>query len=194
MKLPWLNKKIILASKSPRRSDLLKAAGFDFEVKTKEVEENFPEDLPVTKVAAFLAKKKAHAAKVFLDHENILLAADCIVVLGNTIFGKPKDFDDAKRILKALSGKVHQVITGVCLLSLKKEKVFSSISYVHVKELTDAEIEFYIHQFQPFDKAGSYAIQEWFGLCKIAKIEGLYSNIVGLPIEPIYTALKEWEE
>ena len=192
MKLPWFNKKIILASKSPRRSQLLKAAGFDFEVKTKEVEESFPNDLAVGEVAAYLAKKKAYAAKEFLTNDNILLAADCIVVLGNTIFGKPKDFEDAKRILRALSGKVHQVITGVCLLSSKKEKVFSSISYVHVEDLSDEEIEFYIRKFKPYDKAGSYAIQEWFGLCKISKIDGLYSNIVGLPMEPIYAALKDW--
>ena len=187
-----LNKKLILASKSPRRSQLLQEAGFSFEVKTKEVEESYPEDLPTLEVAAYLAKKKAYAAKSFLKEDHILLAADSIVTLGDEIFGKPKDDDDAKRILMCLSGKEHLVITGVCLLSTEKEKVFSSISKVTVDELTLEEIDYYIQNYQPFDKAGSYAVQEWFGLCKVSKIEGLYSNIVGLPVEAIYKALIEF--
>jgi nucleoside triphosphate pyrophosphatase len=185
-------KKIILASKSPRRSQLLKEAGFDFVIKTKEVEESYPADLEVEKVAEYLAKKKAYAAKEFIEKDSVLLTADSIVTLENEIYGKPKNADDAFRILRELSGKVHKVITGVCLLSLTKERSFSSISKVHFEQLSDEEIRNYIEEFQPFDKAGAYAIQEWIGLCKISKIEGLYSNIMGLPVAEVYKELREF--
>lgn len=184
--------KIILASKSPRRSQLLKEAGFDFIVKTKETEETYPADLEVEKVAEYLAKKKAFAAKEFIEKDSILLAADSIVAVGNKIYGKPKDAKDAYRILAELSGKTHKVITGVCLLSSTKEKSFSSVSKVHFEPLSDEEIRYYVDEFQPFDKAGAYAIQEWIGLCKISKIEGLYSNIMGLPMAEVYRELHKF--
>lgn len=183
------DKKIILASKSPRRSQLLSEAGFDFEIKTKEVEEDYPADLAVEAVAPYLARKKALASRDIIQDDEILLAADSVVILGDTIFGKPTDRDDAIRILEALSGNMHQVITGVCLLSKEKEQTFSGISKVYIDELSRAEIEYYIDKFKPFDKAGSYAIQEWIGLCKISKIEGTYSNIMGLPVNLVYKAL-----
>lgn len=186
-----LNKKIILASKSPRRKQLLEQAGFNIEIKTKEVEENYPPDMPAHEVAPFLAEKKAMACSDFLiDKKDILLAADSIVILNNKIYGKPKDRADAIQILKELSGSVHQVITGVCLLSQHKKRIFSSISDVHMQPLSDNEIHYYIDKFQPYDKAGSYAIQEWIGLCKISKIEGTYSNIMGLPMEMVYRELE----
>jgi len=193
MKLKSFDKKIILASKSPRRSQLLREAGFRFEVKTKEVEESYPNHLAPEKVAEHLAEKKAAAAKEFLQSGEIILAADSLVVLENTIFGKPLNYSDAVRILEALSGKMHRVITGVCLLSEKKKFVGSSISKVHFEKFSRKEIEFYIENHQPFDKAGAYAIQEWIGLCKASKIEGLYSNIMGLPVELVYRALKEFD-
>ncbi len=183
------NRKIILASKSPRRSQLLKEAGFNFEVKTKEVEESYPSDLPIEDVAAYLARKKARASKDFIQNGEIILAADSIVVLGDTIYGKPEDDEDAYQTLKRLSGKIHKVITGVCLLSEEKITSFSSVSKVHMMELTDEEIEYYIEKYQPYDKAGSYAIQEWIGLCKISRIEGTYSNIMGLPVDVVYKEL-----
>lgn len=182
-------KKIILASKSPRRRQLLKEAGLEFVVKTKEVEETYPDDLEADKVAEYLAIKKANASREFLENGTILLAADSIVTLGNKIYGKPKNEADAFQILSALSGKEHKVITGVCLLSKEKELSFSSISLVQFEPLSEAEIRFYIEKFQPYDKAGAYAIQEWIGLTKIAKIEGLYSNIMGLPVADVYKAL-----
>ena len=185
-------KKIILASKSPRRSQLLKAAGFDFVVKTKEVEETYPDDLKADDVAEYLAKKKAYAAREFIKNDTILLAADSIVTLGETIYGKPKDEEDAFQILNALSGKEHKVITGVCMLSAIKEKSFSSISMVQFEPLSEEEIRYYIEKFKPYDKAGAYAIQEWIGLTKITKIEGLYSNIMGLPVADVYKALLEF--
>lgn len=185
-----LDKKIILASKSPRRSQLLKQAGFKFEVKTTEVEETYPPDLHTDQVAVYLARKKAKAAQGFLNQPGeVLLAADSIVIQDGVIFGKPKDKADAFRILKSLSGKMHRVITGVCLLSKQKEKSFSSISKVYFEDLTEEEINFYIEEYQPYDKAGAYAIQEWIGLCKISKIEGIYTNIMGLPVELVYREL-----
>lgn len=187
-----LKRKIILASKSPRRSQLLREAGFNFEVKTKEVEEDFPATMPVNEVAEYLAEKKANASKEFLTDNEILLTADSVVILGNEIFGKPENHEDATRILKKLSGNEHQVITGVCLLSKEKKVTFSGVSKVQLEELSEEEIEYYVNKFQPFDKAGAYAIQEWIGLCKISKIEGTYTNIMGLPMELVYRKLSEF--
>ena len=187
-----LEKKIILASKSPRRSQLLREAGFQFEIKTLEVAEDYPADMKADKVPQFLAEKKAESSKGFLEKDKIILAADSVVILGETIFEKPKDYDDAVRILSALSGHQHRVITGVCLLSQNKKLVFSGVSKVQFEALSATEIDFYINKYKPYDKAGAYAIQEWIGLCKISKIEGTYSNIMGLPVELVYRALKEF--
>ncbi len=188
-----LNKKIILASKSPRRKHLLEQAGFNIEIKTKEVEENYPAGLPVAEVAPYLAEKKAMACMDFLTTENdLLLAADSVVILNDKIYGKPADYKDAFQILRELSGNVHEVITGVCLLSKKRKKIFSGLSRVHFQPITDAEISYYLKTCQPYDKAGAYAIQEWIGLCKISKIEGTYSNIMGLPMEEVYRELVNW--
>ncbi|MGB1217143.1 MAG: Maf family protein [Saprospiraceae bacterium] len=184
------DKKIVLASKSPRRSQLLQEAGFDFEVRTCEVEEEYPADLPVEDVAAYLARKKARESKHLLQNEQeILIAADSIVVMGDTIYGKPKDYEDACRTLKTLSDNSHQVITGVCILNHEKIQSFSSVSKVFMSPLSHEEIEYYIKTFEPYDKAGSYAIQEWIGLCKISRIEGTFSNIMGLPVEKLYREL-----
>ena len=184
------NKKIILASKSPRRSQLLREAGFHFDIKTKEVDEIYPEDMPAEQVAPYLAELKAMACREFLRADDeILLTSDCVVILDGNIYGKPTDLEDAKMILRALSGRVHTVMTGVCLLSNHKKKVFSAISKVHFDELDEEEINYYLEKYQPYDKAGSYAIQEWIGLCKISKIEGTYSNIMGLPMDAVYKEL-----
>jgi septum formation protein len=188
-----LNKKLILASKSPRRSHLLREAGFQFSLKTKEVEEDYPTNMDVNLVAPFLAEKKALACAEFLTSDDeILIASDCVVILDNKIYGKPVDYEDAVHILRQLSGRVHTVMTGVCLLSRLKKSVFHSISYVHMAPLTEAEIAFYLERFKPYDKAGAYAIQEWIGLCKITKIEGTYSNIMGLPMDALYQHLLEF--
>jgi len=182
MKFP----KIILASKSPRRSELLRQAGFDFEIKTTEVEENYPADMTPQLVPEFLARKKAKASQHFIQNNEVILAADSIVILNDLIFEKPKDREDAIRILSTLSGQQHQVITGVCLLSKDQERCFSGLSQVYFDDLTAEEITFYIDTYQPFDKAGSYGVQEWIGLCKIRKIEGTYANIMGLPVDLVY--------
>ena len=144
------------------------------------------------KVAEYLAEKKAKASLEFLQNDEILLTADSIVVLKNEIFGKPKDYEDACRIIRKLSGNEHKVITGVCLLSKSKKVTFSGVSKVKFEPLSDEEIDFYVRNFEPYDKAGAYAIQEWIGLCKISKIEGTYSNIMGLPMELVYRHLAEF--
>lgn len=186
-------RKLILASKSPRRSFLLKQAGFEFDVNAVDIdEENYPKDLPVNEVAAYLAREKARAAQHFITKDEIILASDSVVIVNNEIFGKPLDYADAVRILRALSGQVHHVITGVCLLSKEKEVVFSDIALVHMDELSDEEIDYYIKNYEPYDKAGAYAIQEWIGLCKISKIEGTYANIMGLPVHLVYEKLRSF--
>lgn len=181
-----LKKKIILASQSPRRRQLLEQAGFTFEVKAVPIDESFPADMPVDEVAPFLAQRKAHAARSLITAGEVLLTADSVVILGDTIYNKPEDAEDARRILRRLSGQVHRVITGVCLLSSDKERVFAGESRVHFAELADEEIDYYIRTCRPFDKAGAYAIQEWIGLCKIDRIEGTYANIMGLPVDLVY--------
>jgi len=184
------HKKLILASKSPRRKQLLEMAGIPFTIQTKEVAEDYPLDLPVMEVAPFLARKKAQACANFIEGEAIVLSADSVVIQGQTIYEKPVDKADAQRILRSLSGQMHTVVTGVCLLSKEKEKVFAGYSKVYFDPLTEEEIEFYIDNYQPFDKAGAYAIQEWIGLCKINKIEGTYANIMGLPVDLVYKELQ----
>lgn len=183
---------LLLASKSPRRKKLLSELGFDFEVVLQDIEESFPSDLPKTEVPAFLAQKKAKAVRDHLQEGKVILASDTIVLMNDTIYHKPKDYNDAVRILSDLSGKVHQVITGVCLLSLHKEVVFSDVAHVHFAPISKQEINYYLKTYQPYDKAGAYAIQEWIGLAKIKKIEGAYNSIVGLPTQKVYEALKNF--
>ena len=181
---------LILASKSPRRKELLERSNIPFIIRTLEVEEIYPDSLPKIEVAEYLAILKAEAARPNLAENEIVFGADSIVILKDTIYGKPKDAEDAHHILRQLSGQPHEVITGVCLLSKNKKVSFSAVSKVWMEELTEEEISYYVDTFKPFDKAGGYAIQEWIGLCKISKIEGTYSNIMGLPTEMVYRELR----
>ncbi|MEO0337915.1 MAG: Maf family nucleotide pyrophosphatase [Bacteroidota bacterium] len=188
-----LNHKIILGSQSPRRKQLLEQAGFSFEIRTNPIDESFPDNMPVEAVAQYLAEQKAEAAKHLLENEDeILLTADSVVILKGKIYGKPENPEDAKRIIRELSGETHEVVTGVCLLSKDKKKSFSGSSKVIMKQLTEEEIDFYIENYKPFDKAGSYGIQEWIGLCKISRIEGTYANIMGLPVDLVYQHLQDF--
>lgn len=187
-----LNKKLILASQSPRRKELLEKAGFQFEIRTAPIDEDYPEDLPVESIATYLADKKAEAAKHLIAGNEILLTADSTVVLDGKQYGKPQSYEEAIQTILALAGKTHQVITGVCLLSLTKKKVFSGVSLVTMEPMNEEEANFYIDRYKPFDKAGSYGVQEWIGLCKISKIEGTYANIMGLPVDLVYEYLKEF--
>lgn len=186
-------RKIILASGSPRRKQLLEEASYDFEVKKTEIDENYPDETPLHEIAQFLAEKKSEASISFIQNDEILLTADSVVVMGNQIFGKPVDAKDAYRILAHLSGKMHTVYTGVCLRDKSKKLSFTAASEVYFRVFDHEEILWYINTFKPYDKAGSYAVQEWIGLSKIARIEGSYANIMGLPTDMVYEGLKSFE-
>jgi len=177
--------KIILASNSPRRKDLLKQLGLAFEVKAKEIDESYPASFRPEAVAVYIAEKKANS---FFDNitDELLIAADTIVAIDDEIFGKPVNTGDAKRMLQKLSGRSHEVITGVALLYRGKIYSFFEKTIVYFRELTNSEIEHYIETYKPFDKAGSYGIQEWIGIIAVERIEGSYNNVVGLPTARLY--------
>lgn len=184
---------LILASKSPRRSQLLRESGFEFRVEGFDVDESFPSDMPVEEVAPWLAQNKARAAVHLIHDREIVLAADSVVILDDVIYNKPENRDDAVRMLRQLSGQMHTVITGVCLLAKEKETVMAGVTKVWFDQLSDEEIDYYIDTFKPYDKAGSYGAQEWIGHCKIRRIEGTYPNVMGLPVDLVYEALKSFE-
>ena len=185
-----LSNELILASGSPRRKMLLQDLGLDFKVKTVSFDESFPEDMPTEKVAEYLATGKNEANREKCKDE-IVLTADTVVVFNDRILGKPSTEGEAISTLKLLSGKVHQVTTGVCISSGEKRVSFSSTTKVKFQELTEDEIIAYVKNLKPMDKAGSYAIQEWIGLIGIEWIEGSYFNVVGLPVHDVYRILKE---
>jgi len=181
--------KIILASKSPRRYSLLKELGLKFEVMIHEIEEIFPDSLPFEEIPVYLARLKAQQFKNEIDNQTIIITADTIVYIDNEILGKPTDYDEAFQMLQKLSDRWHQVATGVCIYSKNKKVTFTSVTKVLFKSLTDQEIDYYITNFKPFDKAGAYGIQEWIGLIAAERIEGSYFNVMGLPIQRIYEEL-----
>jgi septum formation protein len=188
-----MHKKIILASQSPRRKQLLEQAEIEFEIIIIPTEESYPADLLIEEIPIFIAKEKARV--VALQYADaIIIAADTVVVLENEIIGKPKDEGHAIAILTKLSGKEHQVITGVIMINGEQEKAFSSTTKVSFNELSKEQIKYYVTQYKPYDKAGAYAIQEWIGAIGIASIEGDYYNVMGLPINKVVKALVEWEE
>lgn len=190
---PDFNLPLVLASKSPRRQQLLRDLGFDFIIKAKDTDESYPIDLSPTDVPVFLAAKKAKALLNEIENE-IIIASDTIVVLGNDILGKPKDYDDAFKMISNLSGKTHLVITGVCLLSKTKEVCFSDTTQVKLRNLNKEEIDYYINRYEPFDKAGAYGIQEWLGMAAIESIEGSYFNVMGLPTHKLYAELLKFNQ
>jgi septum formation protein len=181
-------KSIILASKSPRRKELLTLLDLEFTIEVREVDEIFPDNIDVTEVAEYLAKLKA-SAFTDIKIDQLIITADTVVVLDEQILGKPKNKAEARSMLQNLSNRSHQVITGVCINSSDKTISFSNTTKVYFKELTASEIEYYIENYKPFDKAGSYGIQEWIGAIGITKIEGSYFNVVGLPIQELKEVL-----
>jgi septum formation protein len=184
--------RIILASQSPRRRQLLEWACLDFDVMVSDADEDFPSGMPVEQVPVFIARNKAIAVQQKLAQEEIVIAADTIVVLGNEIIGKPGNREDAVRILRALSGKKHLVITGVVLRKGLQEKSFQDTTAVWFHELTISQIDFYVDQYKPYDKAGAYAIQEWIGVIGISRIEGDFYNVMGLPVSRLVKELQPW--
>lgn len=182
--------KIVLASQSSRRQYLLKELGVDFEIISTDVPEDYPASLKPEEIATYLAEKKAATFDTSrMDDRMIILAADTIVSLNGEILGKPGNYDEALTMLKKLSGKCHDVITGVCIKSKGKKRVFHVTSKVYFKELSDEEIDYYINNFRPYDKAGGYGIQEWIGYIGISKLEGSFFNVMGLPVKEVYEEL-----
>ncbi len=181
--------KIILASQSPRRKQLLEWAEVSFEVIVKETDESYPEHLPVTDIAVHIARNKALAVQQQAGKAVPILAADTIVVLGSEIIGKPKDRADAVQILSKLSGSHHKVITGVVILNAGEETSFADVTDVEFHPLTREQIEFYVDKYQPYDKAGAYAIQEWIGVVGIKSITGDFYNVMGLPVSRVVQEL-----
>jgi len=187
------NFKILLASQSPRRKFLIGELGFPFEtISNRDVEEVFPPNLKREEIALFLAELKANAYKdLLIDNKTIIITADTIVWLENEILHKPKDKADAVNILKKLSGKMHEVITGVSICSKHKNNTFCSITKVYFENLKDEEIEHYLENYKPYDKAGAYGVQEWIGYIGVKKIEGSFFNVMGLPIQKVYKVLEK---
>lgn len=183
------NTRLILGSNSPRRQELLRSIGVDFEVIVKNVEEIFPEQFRKEDAAMFIARKKALAFKSELTEGSIVITADTIVAVDDLVLGKPVDEKDAERMLKLLSGRKHSVITGVCLMSTKKSESFFVKTEVSFKSLREEEIQFYISSGQAMDKAGAYGIQDWIGMTGIEYILGSYYNVVGLPVKELYENL-----
>ncbi len=184
-----LKYQLILGSKSPRRQELLKSGGFDFEVRTQDGDENFPEDMPHIKVAEYLSQKKAAQLVSSLKENELLITADSIVIIGEKILNKPENYEDAIDMLSLLSDSWHTVATGVCLTTSTKSKSFTVFTKVKFDNIQKEEMEYYITKCQPFDKAGGYGIQDWIGLCKVAEISGSYSNVMGLPMRELYVEL-----
>lgn len=182
--------KIILGSQSPRRQELLRGLNLNFEVKVMDVEENFPPEMVGVDIPMYLAEKKANAYDI--DDNTLLITADTIVWHEGMVLGKPTDKAAAKQMLKQLSGKTHQVITGVCICTRAKRRVFHVISEVRFASLSATEIDFYLEHYKPYDKAGSYGVQEWIGYVGVEHINGSYFNVMGLPIQRVYNELKRW--
>jgi septum formation protein len=182
--------KIILASSSPRRKQLLEWAEVPFEIVVKATDETWPDALPVEEVPVHIARQKALAIADQVDPDAVIVAADTIVVLGKWIIGKPKDRADAIHILSALSGQQHQVITGVVIRQGGKETAFHDATSVRFHQLTQSQIEFYIDKYKPYDKAGAYAIQEWIGVVGIHSVDGDFYNVMGLPVSRVVRGLE----
>jgi len=187
-----LGKKIILASNSPRRQELLRGLDITFEIQTKEVDESYSGTMNPVEVPEYLAVKKADAFADQLEEDTILITTDTIVIQGTDILEKPQSAEEAKRMVGQLAGNKHTVVTGVCIQSVNQKIVFRDETGVQFMPLSTAEIDYYIEKYEPYDKAGSYGVQEWIGYVGIEKLEGSYYNVMGLPVHKVYAALKKF--
>lgn len=193
MVIEELNKyRIILASRSPRRQQLLSDLGLKFRIVVKDWEEGYPEYLKAEEIALHVAAQKASFFKTGIKEDEIVITADTIVWCNDMVLDKPADPSDAGRILREISGNTHEVITGVALLSANRETSFYSSTKVTFEKLSDEEIDFYVQNFKPYDKAGAYGIQEWIGIAACSRIEGSYFNVMGLPVQQVYQELKKF--
>ena len=181
---------VVLASNSPRRKELLGDLGIEFQVRTiKGIDESYPDDLPVLEIAEYISRKKAHAYRAEMHPDELIITADTVVILGNEVLGKPKDADDARRMLRELSGKTHKVVTGVTIVTTDATRSFSAVSDVEFAELGDEDINYYVDNYRPLDKAGAYGIQEWIGCMGVRNINGSFYNVMCLPLHRLYTEL-----
>lgn len=184
--------KIILASNSPRRRELLSGLGVDYEVKiVPGIDETYPESLNGEEIPVYIAQEKANAYRTSLQPDELVITADTIVYVDGMVLGKPVDEADACRMLRMLSGRTHQVITGVCLTTVDFQKSFASVTEVTFDTLSDEEIGYYVEKYRPMDKAGSYGVQEWIGFVGVTGLKGSYYNVMGLPVQRLYKELKE---
>ena len=186
-----LSRPLILASNSPRRQQLLRELGIEFTVQVRPTDELFPADMPASEVAGYLAQHKAAQFAHDLG-EKLILCADTVVVVDNEILNKPANAAEARAMLQKLSGREHQVITGICLLSTEGYQTLSDVAQVVFKTLTETEIDYYIAHYRPFDKAGAYGVQEWVGMIGISRIEGSFYTIMGLPLHKVYELLSKY--
>ena len=187
--------KIILASNSPRRKELLAGLDLQFEVRVlQDIDESYPHGLPTLKIAEFISKKKADAYVETMADDELVITADTVVILGDEVMGKPHDEADAKRMLGELSGRTHQVATGVTLSTKERQMSFSVVTDVTFKQLSADEIDYYVRTYHPMDKAGAYGIQEWIGYIGVTALKGSYFNVMGLPVQRIYEALKTFSD
>jgi len=184
--------RIKLASGSPRRRQLLEELGLEFEVVTREYPEIFPDNLKGKDIAEYLSREKANLWKEEITENEIVITADTIVWCDGTVLGKPNNRDEAIKMIEILSGNIHEVITGVTFISKEKERTFSETTKVTFGFLTSEEIRYYVENFEPYDKAGAYGIQEWIGLAGCTRIEGSYFNVVGLPVQMLYRELLDF--
>ena len=185
--------KIILASNSPRRQELLAGLEIDFEVKAvPNIDESYPETLKKEEIPVYIAKQKALAYQKFLEENTLIITADTIVLLNGNVYGKPENEQDAINMLKILSGQTHEVITGICLTGFKKQQTFFVTTKVKFAELQEDEINYYVKKYKPYDKAGAYGVQEWIGYIGVETLEGSFYNVMGLPVRVLYTYLKNW--
>ena len=192
MKTPY---HVILASNSPRRKELLAGLDLPFQVRVlQNIDESYPADLPTEQIAEFISKKKAQAYEKTMADDELVITADTVVILGNEVMGMPKDEADARRMLSELSGRTHQVTTGVTITTCERQTSFSVVTNVTFKQLSTDEIEYYVQNYHPMDKAGAYGIQEWIGYIGVTALEGSYFNVMGLPVQRIYEAIRTYIE
>ena len=184
---------VVLASNSPRRKMLLNGLGIPFEVKVLPgIDESYPDDLPLVQVAEYIAREKADAYKPTMEPDELVITADTIVIAEGQVMGKPKDEDDVRRMLGILSNRTHQVVTGVCITTAERQSSFSAVTDVTFKQLTSEEIDYYIENYHPYDKAGAYGVQEWIGYIGVSTINGSFYNVMGFPIQRIYNELAKF--
>lgn len=184
--------KIVLASNSPRRRELLSGLNLEYTVRVlPDIDESYPDTLKGEEIPMYISREKAEAYRNSMAEDELIITADTVVCINEKVLGKPQTLEEAKEMLRELSGKTHLVITGVCLMTRHLQRTFSATTQVTFDVLTEDEIEFYVEKFRPLDKAGAYGVQEWIGFVGVSRLEGSYFNVMGLPVQRLYQELKK---